>query len=114
MVFGFLFDSNLHRKLDALFFVSVYFILFFSFKFHVKKLLGTLNFQKIMQINVLEKFFLHYFPAFGACLSFLDMVLLLKKALHGDFIVHHEWFFRCSQFAVWVSFSTSSRWVHCF
>ncbi|KAE7997228.1 hypothetical protein FH972_001878 [Carpinus fangiana] len=69
------------------------------------------------RINAQEKFFLHYFPAFGACLSFLDMVLLLKKALHGDFIVHHEWFFRCSQFAVWTTiilFSSLANYQYMF
>lgn len=69
------------------------------------------------RINMLERLFLHFLPAFGACLSFLDVVLILIKALHGGFIVHHEWFFKCSQFAVWTSillFSKSSNYHYIF
>ncbi|XP_050286789.1 ABC transporter C family member 13 isoform X1 [Quercus robur] len=69
------------------------------------------------RINMLERLFLHFLPAFAACLSLLDVVLILIKALHGDFIVHHEWFFKCSQFAVWTSillFSKSSNYHYIF
>ncbi|XP_035548110.1 ABC transporter C family member 13 isoform X2 [Juglans regia] len=68
-------------------------------------------------VNMQEKFFLHYFPAIGACLSFLDLALILNKALHGDFIVHHKWFLRCSQFAVWTTilfFSKSANYRYIF
>ncbi|GMY33956.1 ABC transporter C family member 13, partial [Fagus crenata] len=67
--------------------------------------------------NMLEKLFLHFLPAIGSCLSVLDVVLLLNKALHGDFIGHHVWFFRCSQFAVWTTiilFSKSANYHYIF
>ncbi|CAL9010883.1 unnamed protein product [Prunus brigantina] len=57
--------------------------------------------KRSRRINFLEKFFFLFLPAIGACISFLDIALLLKKAHHGFFIAHHEWFFRCSQFASW-------------
>lgn len=55
-------------------------------------------------MNFLEKFFFVILPAIGACISFVDIALLLKKAHHGVFIAHHEWFFRFSQFASWVRY----------
>ncbi|ONI16445.1 hypothetical protein PRUPE_3G098500 [Prunus persica] len=57
--------------------------------------------KRSLRMNFLEKFFFLFLPAIGACISFLDIALLLKKAHHGFFIAHHEWFFRCSQFASW-------------
>lgn len=53
-------------------------------------------------MNFSERLFLHVLPVIGACMSFFDIALLLKKDLPGVFIVKHDWFFRCSQFAVWV------------
>lgn len=62
----------------------------------------TDGFTNFTQMNFMEKLFLLFLPAIGVCISFLDGALLLKKALHGIFVAHHEWFFRCSQFASWV------------
>ncbi|XP_021821855.1 ABC transporter C family member 13 isoform X1 [Prunus avium] len=57
--------------------------------------------KRSRRMNFLEKFFFVILPAIGACISFVDIALLLKKAHHGVFIAHHEWFFRFSQFASW-------------
>lgn len=54
-------------------------------------------------MHILEVVFLVLLPAFAACLSFYDIVVLLKKGLKGQTITHHEVFFTCSQFTSWVS-----------
>ncbi|KAL5574463.1 hypothetical protein UlMin_016162 [Ulmus minor] len=60
-------------------------------------------------MNLSEKIFLYFIPAIGACLTFLDIVLLILKALRGEFTQHHEWLFRCSSFAVWASIILLSK-----
>ncbi|XP_020082165.1 ABC transporter C family member 13 isoform X1 [Ananas comosus] len=73
----------------------------------------TVNIQK----SLLEKLFLHAVPAFGACLSFYDILLLLMKSLEGHDPEYYEWFFRCSQCATWMLilvFSTSKYWFSVF
>lgn len=54
-------------------------------------------------MHILEVVFLLLLPALAACLSFYDIVVLLKKGLKGQTITHHEVFFTCSQFTSWVS-----------
>ncbi|OVA01330.1 ABC transporter [Macleaya cordata] len=49
-----------------------------------------------------EVFLFNFLPALGGCLSLFDIVLLSKKAFQGQNTLYHEWFFRCSQFSVWV------------
>lgn len=51
----------------------------------------------------MEKVFLHILPLVGACLSSVDVILLLKEKLHGEFVSYHEGLSSCSEFAVWVS-----------
>ncbi|XP_073010335.1 ABC transporter C family member 13 isoform X3 [Typha latifolia] len=58
----------------------------------------NLNIRK----GLLEKVFLHIVPAFGACLSFYELNLLLRKCLEGHNAESHEWFIRCSQFVDWM------------
>lgn len=60
--------------------------------------------SEITQMNRSDKFFLYLVPAIELSLTFLDIVFLLKKALEGEVIALDEWLFRCSYFAVWVSF----------
>ncbi|KAH7564644.1 hypothetical protein JRO89_XS09G0001300 [Xanthoceras sorbifolium] len=60
------------------------------------------NGRRNQRINFMEKVFMHVLPILGACLSSVDIILFLKKKLHGEFISYHDWLFRCSQFAVWV------------
>lgn len=59
--------------------------------------------QKIKQMYSSEKVFLHFLPAVEAFMSFFDMVFLFEKVIHEDIVMYHEWFFRSSQFLVWVS-----------
>ncbi|KAK8584710.1 hypothetical protein V6N13_138661 [Hibiscus sabdariffa] len=49
-----------------------------------------------------EKVLLHLIAVIGTCLSCVDVILLTKKKLHGDFVLYHEWLFRFSHFMVWV------------
>lgn len=69
------------------------------------------------RIHRAEKIFMHFLPAIGMCMSFCDMVLLLRKVLHGDTNLHHPWFFRCSEFSVWSTiffFSKCDYWYSVF
>ncbi|GLT38273.1 hypothetical protein SLA2020_125310 [Shorea laevis] len=59
--------------------------------------------------NLAEKVLLHLVPLVGACLSCMDVILVLKKKLDGDFIIYHEWLFRCSRFATWTTILFCSR-----
>ncbi|KAL6144938.1 hypothetical protein ACLB2K_055628 [Fragaria x ananassa] len=63
-----------------------------------------------LRMNFSERLFLHVLPAIGACLAFFDIALLMKKDSTGVLITRHEWFFRCSQFAVWTVVILFSRW----
>ncbi|XP_058004711.1 ABC transporter C family member 13 isoform X3 [Hevea brasiliensis] len=65
------------------------------------------------RMNFREKVVFHFLPALGACLSFVDMVFLLKKELNGDFIVYHEWLFKSSQLILWTTIIISVKWA-CF
>ncbi|KAK1557413.1 hypothetical protein Q3G72_024236 [Acer saccharum] len=60
------------------------------------------NGRQNQRINFMEKVSMHLLPLLGACLSSVDIILFLKKKLHGEFISYHDWLFRCSQFAVWI------------
>ncbi|XP_059642397.1 ABC transporter C family member 13 isoform X2 [Cornus florida] len=60
---------------------------------------------------------LNLLAAFGACVAFFDMVLLLKRKLNGHTIFYHEWFFRCSQFSIWATIlfmSKCNKWFAIF
>ncbi|XP_038982338.1 ABC transporter C family member 13-like isoform X1 [Phoenix dactylifera] len=70
-----------------------------------------------IRIGLLGKVFLHILPAFGACLSFYEMFLLMKSSLEGHNVEYHDWLFRCSQFASWMTIllvSNFSYWFHVF
>lgn len=54
---------------------------------------------------------MHFLPVLGACLLSLDMILLLKKRIHGEFIPYYEWLLRSSQLSVWVSFLIINCWL---
>ncbi|KAJ6703052.1 ATP-BINDING CASSETTE SUB-FAMILY C [Salix viminalis] len=60
-------------------------------------------------ISCAEKIVFRFLPFLGASVSFIDVVLLLKKELHGDFIEYHEWLFRSSQLIVWTVIIISSK-----
>ncbi|KAG9131178.1 hypothetical protein Leryth_006037 [Lithospermum erythrorhizon] len=49
------------------------------------------------------KILLQLLPAIGACIGFIDMVLLLTKLSNGFPTLYHEWLFKASQFLLWVS-----------
>ncbi|XP_058067677.1 ABC transporter C family member 13 isoform X8 [Magnolia sinica] len=69
--------------------------------------------NQISRMHILEKVFLLFLPALAACLSFYDIFYLLKAVLQGHTIVHHEWFFRWSQFMSWMTillFSKCEYW----
>lgn len=53
------------------------------------------------RVNVSAKALLHLLAILGGCLSFMDIILILKKNIHGDFVIYHEWLFESSRFAVW-------------
>lgn len=67
------------------------------------------------RINLMEKVFLHILPLVGACLSSVDVILLLKEKLHGEFVSYHEWLSSCSEFTVWTIIVLLSRCAcfHC-
>eukprot|EP00257_Ricinus_communis_P013434 XP_015570863.1 ABC transporter C family member 13 isoform X3 [Ricinus communis] len=71
------------------------------------------NARRIQGMYLPEKITSQFLPALGACLSFVDMILLLKKELYGGFVVYHEWLFRSSQLIVWTAIILSSNLV-CF
>lgn len=60
-------------------------------------------------MGFLEKWFVFGVPGFAACLSFLEIVMLIKNKIEGKDVVNYESFFRSSQFLVWVR--TSLLWV---
>lgn len=71
------------------------------------------NARGIRRKYLSEKVLLHFLPAIGVCMSFYDMVFLLRRALQGQGSAYHEWFSRCSQLSVWVVvlfFSKCDRW----
>ncbi|XXG51840.1 hypothetical protein AAC387_Pa03g0319 [Persea americana] len=70
--------------------------------------------RRIMRMHILEMVFLLAVPALAACLSFYDIVLLLKKGLKGQPIRHHELFFRCSQVTSWVTIILFLKCEHWF
>ncbi|XP_015570863.2 ABC transporter C family member 13 isoform X5 [Ricinus communis] len=71
------------------------------------------NARRIQGMYLPEKITSQFLPALGACLSFVDMILLFKKELYGGFVVYHEWLFRSSQLIVWTAIILSSNLV-CF
>ncbi|KAK4790303.1 hypothetical protein SAY86_017607 [Trapa natans] len=60
-----------------------------------------------------EKVFLQYPPILGAFISLWDVIILLKGVNHGEPLIYHLWFFRCSRFAVWVIIILLSRSSRC-
>ncbi|KAL1098840.1 hypothetical protein V6Z11_D05G124600 [Gossypium hirsutum] len=60
-------------------------------------------------VNFSEKALLHSIAVIGACLSCVDAILLVKKKLHGDFVLYHELLFRFSHFMVWATIVFSLR-----
>nr|XP_048320178.1 ABC transporter C family member 13-like isoform X1 [Ziziphus jujuba var. spinosa] len=71
------------------------------------------NSRRIWRIKLSEKISLQFLPAIGVCLTLLDIVLLLKRAFQGGLIAHHEWFLRCSRFAVWTTVILLSKCANC-
>ncbi|KAJ4834345.1 hypothetical protein Tsubulata_020552 [Turnera subulata] len=68
------------------------------------------NSTRVLRISFTEKLVFNILPAIGACVSFVDFVLLLKQQLiNGDSVVHHEWLLRSSQLLVWAIVIVSSR-----
>ncbi|KAG1326565.1 hypothetical protein COCNU_01G004990 [Cocos nucifera] len=70
-----------------------------------------------IRIGLLEKVLLYILPAFGACLSFYEMFLLMKSSLEGHNVEYHDWLFRCSQFVSWMTVLLVSQfryWFHVF
>ncbi|XVF24656.1 hypothetical protein REPUB_Repub13aG0145900 [Reevesia pubescens] len=61
------------------------------------------------RVKFSEKVLLHFIAVIGACLSCVDVILLSKKNLHGDFVLYHEWLFRFSRFMVWAIMIFSLR-----
>lgn len=53
-------------------------------------------------MGFLEKWFVFGVPGFAACLSFLEIVMLIKNKIEGKDVANYESFFRSSQFLVWV------------
>uniref|UniRef100_A0A0E0DY11 ABC transporter C family member 13 n=1 Tax=Oryza meridionalis TaxID=40149 RepID=A0A0E0DY11_9ORYZ len=54
------------------------------------------------RMGFLEKWFVFGVPGFAACLSFLEIVMLIKNKIEGKAVVNYESFFRSSQFLVWM------------
>ncbi|KAL4281559.1 hypothetical protein GQ457_03G042490 [Hibiscus cannabinus] len=61
------------------------------------------------RVKFSEKVLLHLIAVIGTCLSCVDVILLTKKKLHGDFVLYHEWLFRFSHFMVWAIIMFSLR-----
>uniref|UniRef100_A0A0E0PUD5 MRP-like ABC transporter n=2 Tax=Oryza rufipogon TaxID=4529 RepID=A0A0E0PUD5_ORYRU len=55
-----------------------------------------------VRMGFLEKWFVFGVPGFAACLSFLEIVMLIKNKIEGKDVVNYESFFRSSQFLVWM------------
>uniref|UniRef100_I1Q038 ABC transporter C family member 13 n=3 Tax=Oryza TaxID=4527 RepID=I1Q038_ORYGL len=53
-------------------------------------------------MGFLEKLFVFGVPGFAACLSFLEIVMLIKNKIEGKDVANYESFFRSSQFLVWM------------
>ncbi|KAF3326222.1 ABC transporter C family member 13 [Carex littledalei] len=67
--------------------------------------------------GLVEVVFLYLLPAFGACLSFTETIILARKGAIGLIVRNHEFLFMCSQLVVWlvamlVSFHKS--WLNIF
>ncbi|EEC80143.1 hypothetical protein OsI_21937 [Oryza sativa Indica Group] len=55
-----------------------------------------------VRMGFLEKLFVFGVPGFAACLSFLEIVMLIKNKIEGKDVANYESFFRSSQFLVWI------------
>ncbi|XP_052159889.1 ABC transporter C family member 13 isoform X2 [Oryza glaberrima] len=55
-----------------------------------------------VRMGFLEKLFVFGVPGFAACLSFLEIVMLIKNKIEGKDVANYESFFRSSQFLVWM------------
>ncbi|KAG8093779.1 hypothetical protein GUJ93_ZPchr0012g20447 [Zizania palustris] len=51
---------------------------------------------------LLAKLFVFGLPGFAACLSFIEIIMLIKNKIEGKDVAHYESFFRCSQFLAWM------------
>ncbi|XP_038713738.1 ABC transporter C family member 13 isoform X2 [Tripterygium wilfordii] len=69
------------------------------------------NARKNLRVNLAEKVLLHLLPVLGACLSIVDLVLLLKTERNGSVVVYDydQGLFNCSQLIVWISIMLSSK-----
>ncbi|KAJ7004812.1 ABC transporter C family member 13 isoform X1 [Populus alba x Populus x berolinensis] len=66
------------------------------------------NASRVPRISCTEKAVFRFLPFLGALVSFMDLILLVNKELHGNFIAYHEWLFRSSQLIVWTVIIMSS------
>ncbi|KAL9386523.1 hypothetical protein Peur_019647 [Populus x canadensis] len=66
------------------------------------------NASRVPRISCTEKTVFRFLPFLGAFVSFMDLILLVNKELHGNFIAYHEWLFRSSQLIVWTVIIISS------
>uniref|UniRef100_A0A0E0L8Q1 ABC-type xenobiotic transporter n=1 Tax=Oryza punctata TaxID=4537 RepID=A0A0E0L8Q1_ORYPU len=64
----------------------------------IRGIVETKNVRK----GFLEKLFVFGVPGFAACLSFLEIVMLIKNKIEGKDVVNYESFFSCSQFLAWM------------
>uniref|UniRef100_A0A0E0A5Y9 ABC transporter C family member 13 n=1 Tax=Oryza glumipatula TaxID=40148 RepID=A0A0E0A5Y9_9ORYZ len=55
-----------------------------------------------LRMGFLEKLFVFGVPGFASCLSFLEIVMLIKNKIEGKDVANYESFFRSSQFLVWM------------
>ncbi|XP_011073322.1 ABC transporter C family member 13 [Sesamum indicum] len=53
--------------------------------------------------------FISILAGFGACIASFDIIMLLRRRLHVQSILFHEWLYTCSQFPVWVAILIVSR-----
>ncbi|KAL6606766.1 hypothetical protein ACP70R_042419 [Stipagrostis hirtigluma subsp. patula] len=55
-----------------------------------------------------QRLFVLGVPGFAACLSLLELAMLVKKKLEGEDVYNYELLFICSQFVAWMSVSLAS------
>ncbi|KAI3455227.1 hypothetical protein Pfo_011890 [Paulownia fortunei] len=73
--------------------------------------LGIINRRRKQwrRIHLSAKILFSILAAFGACMAFFDIIMLLTTRLNGQSILFHEWLYTCSQFSVWVVILILSR-----
>ncbi|XP_019436154.1 PREDICTED: ABC transporter C family member 13 isoform X3 [Lupinus angustifolius] len=67
------------------------------------------------QRTLVEKLFLDFAPAIGACLSVLDIIFLWKKEPNSHFVGYSMWFYSCSELIIWTNIILFSKFsiTHC-